>query len=117
MRHARYKWNTVEPFAEKSPCGSIFNGIEALGDENPSPARHVKFPNHWFAMSSCSIDPAISSLLAAQEGATRTQIQFAVAAKQLNLQEQQGAAMNELLEQAAALGKSLAGGQSFDAVA
>jgi len=55
--------------------------------------------------------------LAAQEGAMRTQIQFAVAAKQLSAQEQQGAAMNELLEQAAALSKSQASGQSFDAVA
>lgn len=63
-----------------------------------------------------AIDPAISSLLAAQENAMRTQINYAVAGKQLDAMEQQGEAVNQLLTQAAQLSKSLSSGQSFDAV-
>jgi hypothetical protein len=63
-----------------------------------------------------AIDPAISSLLAAQENAMRTQINYAMAGKQLDAMEQQGEAVNQLLTQAAQLSKSLGSGQSFDAV-
>jgi ABC-type transporter Mla subunit MlaD len=66
--------------------------------------------------SSCSLDPAIASVLAAKEQATRSQIQFAVAAKQQDAAQQQGDAMNQLLAQAAQLSKSLSSGQGFDAV-
>lgn len=67
-------------------------------------------------MSASSLDPAISSLLAAQENATRMQINYAVAGKQLDAMQQQGEAVNDLLAQAAQLSKSLSSGQSFDAV-
>lgn len=65
---------------------------------------------------SASLDPAVSSLLAAQENAVKTQINYAVAGKQLDAARQQGEAVNQLLEQAAQLSKSLTSGQSFDAV-
>jgi hypothetical protein len=67
-------------------------------------------------MSSTGLDPAISSVLAAQESAMRTQINYAVAGKQQDAAKQQGDAMNALLAQAAQLSKSLTSGQSFDAV-
>jgi hypothetical protein len=63
-----------------------------------------------------SLDPAISSVLAAKENAMRAQINYAVAAKQLDATQQQGEAVNQLLEQAAQLSKSLTSGQGFDAV-
>ena len=44
------------------------------------------------------------------------QINFAVAAKQLDATQQQGETVNQLLEQAAQLSKSLATGGGFDAV-
>ena len=66
--------------------------------------------------SSCSLDPALASVLAAKEQATRSQIQFTVAAKQQDAARQQGEAMNQLLAQAAQLSKSLTSGQTFDAV-
>jgi hypothetical protein len=66
--------------------------------------------------TSCSLDPAISAVLAAKEQATRTEIQFTVAAKQLDAAQQQGEAVNQLLAQAAQLSKSLTTGKSFDGV-
>jgi hypothetical protein len=66
--------------------------------------------------SSSSLDPAVSSVLAAKEAAMRTQINFAVAGKQLDATKQQGDAANELLEQSLQLSKSLTSGQGFDAV-
>lgn len=65
---------------------------------------------------SSALDPAISSLLAAQEAAMRTQVQYAVAGKQLDASKQQGEAINQLLQQSAQLSKSLSSGASFDAV-
>lgn len=65
---------------------------------------------------SSGLDPAISSLLAAQEQATRAQIQYAVAGKQLDAAKQQGEAINQLLEQSAQLSKSLTSGGTFDSV-
>lgn len=62
------------------------------------------------------IDPAISSVLAAQEAATRSQISYAMAGKQLDAAEQQGEAINQLLQQSAQLSKSLSSGGGFDAV-
>jgi hypothetical protein len=64
----------------------------------------------------CSgIDPAVASVLSAKENALRAQVTFAVAAKQLDAVEQQGDAINQLIEQAAQLGKSLDTGKRFDA--
>jgi hypothetical protein len=67
-------------------------------------------------MCSSSLDPAVSSVMAAKDNALRTQINYAVAAKQLDATQQQGEAVNQLIEQAAQLGKSLTSGQGFDAV-
>lgn len=66
--------------------------------------------------SSSALDPAIRSVLAAQESALRMKIDTAVLAKQLDATQAQGAALNELLEQAAQLSKSLDSGAAFDAV-
>ncbi len=62
------------------------------------------------------LDPAISSVLAAKEAATRSQINYAVAGKQLDAAQQQGEAINQLLQQSAQLSKSLSSGGGFDAV-
>jgi hypothetical protein len=68
-------------------------------------------------MNSCTgLDPAVSSVLAAKESALRARIDTAVLAKQLDATEAQGAALHELLEQAAQLSKSLDSGAAFDAV-
>ena len=64
-----------------------------------------------------SIDPAIPSLLAAKQIAIQTQAAFAVAAKSLAAQKQQGDAMVQLIEAVAQLGKALGRGQLLDAVA
>ncbi|HTN76175.1 MAG TPA: hypothetical protein VL096_13050 [Pirellulaceae bacterium] len=66
--------------------------------------------------SSTGLDPAISSVLAAKDNALRTQISYAVAGKQLDAAKQQGAAVNDLLAQAAQLSKSLTSGHGFDGV-
>jgi hypothetical protein len=66
--------------------------------------------------SSNLIDPAVSSLLAAQDASLRTQISFAVAGKQQDAAQQEGSAINALLEQSLQLSKSLVSGQLFDAV-
>jgi len=64
-----------------------------------------------------SIDSAISSVLAAQDAALRSKIDFAIEAKRLDAQEQQGAAINRLIESAAQLGKAAGKGDGFDGVA
>lgn len=65
----------------------------------------------------CSVDCAISSVLAAKESALKTQIGFAIAGKQLDAQQQHGDAVNQLLEAAAKLSKSIGTGAGFDGVA
>ncbi|MCA9270949.1 MAG: hypothetical protein KDA41_20855 [Planctomycetales bacterium] len=62
-----------------------------------------------------SIDSAISSVIAAKESAIQTQVQFALAAKSLSAQKQQGEAMVQLVEAVAQMGKSLGRGLLFDA--
>ena len=64
-----------------------------------------------------SIDGAISSVLAAKDSALKTQIGYAIAGKQLDAQQQQGDAVNQLLETAAKLAKSIGTGGGFDGVA
>lgn len=59
-------------------------------------------------------DPALQSLLAAQQGALQSQIQFALAAKQLSAIKEQGAAMVQLIQAAAATGKAIGQGAHFD---
>ncbi|MCC9605605.1 YjfB family protein [Blastopirellula sp. JC732] len=61
------------------------------------------------------LDPAISSVLAAKEAATQSQISFAVAKKGLDAQEQQGQAVVSLIEAAGRIGKETGKGASFDA--
>lgn len=62
-----------------------------------------------------SIDPAISGLLAAKDSAVKTQIGFAVAAKQLDASRQEGEAVNQLLQAAARMSKAIGKGDGFDA--
>ena len=64
-----------------------------------------------------SIDSAISSVLAAKENAVKSQVSFAVAAKQLGAFKQQGEAANQLLQAAVQLSKSVGVGGRFDAQA
>ena len=64
-----------------------------------------------------SIDPAVSSVLSAQQSALQQKISVSVTAKQLDLAKQQGDAMNALIESAGQLGKSLHSGTRFDAQA
>jgi hypothetical protein len=60
------------------------------------------------------IDPAVQSVLSAQNSAVRTQIDVAVAKKQLTAAKQQGAAIVELLQAAATVGKAPGQGTHFD---
>ena len=60
------------------------------------------------------IDPATQSVLSAQQVALQTQIQYALAAKQQSAVKQQGAAVVELLQQAANMAKSAGQGANFD---
>jgi hypothetical protein len=64
----------------------------------------------------CSTDCAISSVIAAKENAIKTQVAFAVAAKQLQATRQQGDAAAQLVEAAAQLSKAIGKGLAFDAV-
>lgn len=64
-----------------------------------------------------ALDPAIAGVLAARESAVRTQISYAVAAKQLDAARQQGDAVVQLLQAAASMGKSPDRGRQFDALA
>jgi hypothetical protein len=59
-------------------------------------------------------DPAIQSVLSAQNSAVQNQIDVAVAKKQLSAVKQQGEAMVELLQAAAAIGKAVGRGANFD---
>ena len=59
-------------------------------------------------------DPAIQSVLSAQQAAIQTQIQYALAAKQQSAVKQQGAAIVELLQQAANISKRAGQGVHFD---
>ncbi|WP_237564775.1 hypothetical protein [Blastopirellula marina] len=61
------------------------------------------------------LDPAVSSVLAAKEAQTRTQIDFAVAKKGLDAIEQQGDAIVELIASAGRIGKEAGKGNSLDA--
>jgi hypothetical protein len=62
-------------------------------------------------------DPAIQSVLAAQQSALQAQIQMALASKQLSAAKQQGQALVALISAAASVGKSIGSGASFDAQA
>lgn len=59
-------------------------------------------------------DPALQSVLSAQNSAVQTQIDVAVAKKQLSAVKQQGEAVVELLQAAAAIGKAVGRGTNFD---
>lgn len=61
-----------------------------------------------------TVDGGINGLSAAKENAVKTQVAFAVAAKQLDATRQQGDAANQLLEAAAQLGKEAGKGLRFD---
>ena len=61
-----------------------------------------------------SVDGAIASVLAAKESAVDAQVQFAVAAKSLDAQRQQGDAAVQLLEAAVQLSKAVGKGSLFD---
>ncbi len=67
-------------------------------------------------MSIANLDPAISTLLATQQNAVQSQIQFALADKQQTATQQQGEALVALIETAANLSKSVNTGRAFDAV-
>ena len=62
------------------------------------------------------MDPAITAVLRAKDISLCTQIQTAVADKALDNMAMQGAAMNQLLEDAAQLGRDLNLGKKFDAL-
>jgi hypothetical protein len=66
-------------------------------------------------MGACGLDPAVCSLLQAQQSAVRSQVSIAVAAKRLDAQRQQGDAAIELLQAAVALSKSAGTGRALDA--
>jgi hypothetical protein len=61
------------------------------------------------------MDPAIQSVMAAQQSALQAQIQMALASKQLSAAKQQGQALVELISAAANVGKAIGSGASFDA--
>ncbi|MFI4874472.1 MAG: hypothetical protein ACIALR_04015 [Blastopirellula sp. JB062] len=61
------------------------------------------------------LDPAVSSVLAAKDAQTRTQIDFAVAKKGQDATKQQGDAMVALIESAGRIGKEAGKGISLDA--
>jgi hypothetical protein len=64
-----------------------------------------------------SLDCAVQSVLAAQEGALHFQIGMAVAAKALGAARQQGEAVQGMLEDAVQLSKAAGAGENFDAQA
>lgn len=64
-----------------------------------------------------SIDSSLNGLLAAREAQAHAQVQFAVAAKSLQVHKQLGQAAVELIDAAAHLSKALGRGTQFDAVA
>jgi hypothetical protein len=62
-------------------------------------------------------DCAIQNVLGAQQAAQQTQVEMAIAKKQLSAMKQQGQAAVELIEAAANLSKSINSGAQFDAQA
>jgi len=80
-----------------------------------TPKSTVRFLAGRIFMS--SIDPAISSVLAAKQAAVKSQIAFALAAKSLDAQKQQGDAAVKLIDAARQTGKEIGRGTQFDAVA
>ncbi len=68
-------------------------------------------------MTEVSANAAIQSLLAAQKSAVHNQIGFAVAKKSLDAQQAAGDAVNQLLQDAASLGKAIGKGQGLDTLA
>lgn len=62
-----------------------------------------------------TIDGAITSVIAAKQAALRTQVDFAVARKQLDATAAQGQAAVALLDSAAQLSKAVGLGTNFDA--
>ncbi|MHB8970513.1 MAG: hypothetical protein ACYC3X_10480 [Pirellulaceae bacterium] len=63
------------------------------------------------------IDSAVNSVLAARQGALRTEINIAVAAKQLDAQQMQGEAVVKLIDTAAQLIKEAGKGANVDSLA
>jgi hypothetical protein len=63
------------------------------------------------------MDPAVQSVLAAQQSALQAQIQIAQASKQLSAARQQGQAIVALIGAAANVGKATGSGTQFDAEA
>jgi hypothetical protein len=61
------------------------------------------------------MDDAVQSVLSSQQCAMQSQIQMALAAKQLSAAKQQGQAMVELIAAAANVGKAPGSGANFDA--
>lgn len=64
-----------------------------------------------------SIDPAVMSVIAAKNSALKSEIGFAIAAKQLNAARHQGEAVNQLLKDAAQLSRAIGKGAGFDILA
>jgi hypothetical protein len=62
-------------------------------------------------------DPILQSVLSAQQGAMQSQIEMAIASKQLSAMKQQGQAVVQLLQAAANVGKAVGRGANFDAQA
>lgn len=62
-------------------------------------------------------DPILQSALSAQQGAMQSQIEMAIASKQLSAMKQQGQAVVQLLQAAANVGKAVGRGANFDAQA
>ena len=65
---------------------------------------------------STSIDPAISSVVAAKNGTLQSQVTMAVEAKRLDATKAAGKAIAELLQAAAQMSKSMGKGVKFDAL-
>ena len=61
-------------------------------------------------------DPAITSVLLAQQASVSNQISIAVASKQLDAVSQQGEAVVALIDAAASLSREVGKGEGFDAV-
>ena len=63
-----------------------------------------------------TLDSAAGSVAAAQEAAVMNQVMYAVAKKASDTNKQQGEAVVQLIDSAAALGKAIGAGKNFDAV-
>lgn len=61
-------------------------------------------------------DPAVASVVLAQQAAVSNQISIAVASKQLDAISQQGEAVVQLIDAAANLSREAGKGEGFDAV-